>query len=88
MEHTALPWGVAIRTRTIQVVAGEKRFIIGPDTEAEATAAFIVRAVNSHYALVAALKRLTEYGNIFAHKNNEASPYAQARAALEKAGAE
>jgi hypothetical protein len=95
MEHTALPWDAVIATRRdgggkelLILPAGQRRIIakISPDDKMdeqdEPNARFIVRAVNSHYELVGALKRLQ-------HWVLPSDPDADIiRAALKKAGAE
>jgi hypothetical protein len=95
MEHTALPWEGVIGTRKdgggdeiLITAVGQKRIIakVSPvdkmDEQDEPNARFIVCAVNSHYDLVEALKRLQ-------HWVLPSDPDADIiRAALKKAGAE
>lgn len=47
---------------------------------------FIVRSCNSHAQLVAALKRFLSYGDVFAYRQRDGSPYEQALEALAAAG--
>jgi len=67
--HTATPWHVAAKCSTMIIGADSTRVAdtdlgsgIGMSAaENEANAAFIVRAVNNHNKLVAALKRIAHY---------------------------
>lgn len=90
--HTPLPW--AISNGSAQYIWGDARWVAATmgvrDAEGAANAAFIVRACNSHYQLVEALRELTEFcekscnGGMWRFSDQPIS--ARARAALSQAG--
>lgn len=84
-KHTPTPWGVPDggTQPTITTADESKHIATMADTgdEMEANAAFIVRAVNCHEALVAALKGLVERGT-------DSPVHLAAEAALRAAGVE
>lgn len=96
VSHTKTPWALCTRDcisdgerfATIALCQRSPRI---PLYEQEANAAFIVRAVNAHDALVAALKGLhdinAEYGRINNLGGYDNQDMKQARAALKLAGA-
>ena len=66
MNHTPTPWDLRSRSITVKdngedIVAEANGGLSGTIGEAVANAAFIVRACNSHEALVDALSRFDKY---------------------------
>ena len=65
MEPTARPWNIENEVRNYQIwIEAHSRSICRidlPDDEDKANAELIVRAVNSHDALIAAVKSLIEF---------------------------
>ena len=65
VEHTPLPWstdGFLIENNKIDTVIGELHDV-GTDTEREANASLIARAVNNHYELLEACRESLEFIN-------------------------
>jgi len=96
-QHTALPWvidkyGHVTRGRECVSANGFSMVMSSGDrqNEAKANAAFIVRACNSHYQLVSALRGLV---NALAENDEDgmtefSDDMVRARAALSQAGGE
>lgn len=79
-QHTATPW----QQDEDWIVSGDGNPVAAAHMNAEANAAFIVRACNAHDDLVRALRHAVE---AFEADNDKSWYVAEARAALAKAGA-
>lgn len=82
MQGYSQPFAIA-ETDKYNLVAGIFGDVKGGVETAEANAAFIVRACNSHEELLEALKQLVEAGPVYGMINN--APFLNAKAAIARA---